>query len=392
MENVHGAGLQGQTKRKQERNKKRRENIRRKRKERIKKINQTLQELDDTTRELSQTRCKLIETRKRAAVLNKKSCVPPKRCFVSPHSFQSVSSSRCQLRSRPTPSSGLRSCSTSRASHTYTPEVLQQQIKKLDKGSLMACGSCSCELGSGTFGKCTKMIFCSTEVAVKTTTLPSYSHKDIMFEALVMKDVCCGHPNLPLFIGVCDQLDGRSKPLLVSRFYSVAGEPRTLHQHLVKQSKLQTTGAVNDMARILLGVCNGIEAIHQKGYLHNDLKCDNVVLSDCVPYMEKAPTVWPVIIDFGKAKPLSSPKSYKLNKTEIEQYLRRYTHLAPELIKGLHPQSVLTDVYSLGHVVKKVATVLSSQELRRIAKSCTSPDQGNRPTVLFISELISSLT
>ena len=23
--------------------------------------------------------------------------------------------------------------------------------------------------------------------------------------------------------------------------------------------------------------------------------------SDCVPYMEKAPTVWPVIIDFGEA-------------------------------------------------------------------------------------------
>ena len=91
------------------------------------------------------------------------------------------------------------------------------------------------------------------------------------------------------------------------------------------------------------------------------------MLSDCVPYMEKAPTVWPVIIDFGKAKPLSSPKFYKLNKTEIEQYLRRYTHLAPELIKGLHPQSVLTDVYALGHVVKKVATVIYVPSINRRA-------------------------
>ena len=75
------------------------------------------------------------------------------------------------------------------------------------------------------------------------------------------------------------------------------------------------------MAQILLGVCHGVEAIHQKGYLHNDLKCDNVVLSDCVPYMEKAPKVWPVIIDFGKAKPLSSPKCYRLNQAEMEKYL-----------------------------------------------------------------------
>ena len=388
MESVRGAAVQGPTKRKQERNKKRRGSVRR---ERIKQINQTLQELDDKTKELNKTRCKLAETRKRAAELTKRSCVPPKARFVSPHSLQGISSLRCQLRSRPTSSSGLRSCSTSRAGHMYTSETLQQQIKSLDKSSLMACGSCSCELGSGTFGKCTKMIFCSTEVAVKTTTLHSYSHKDIMFEAFVMTKVCCGHPNLPLFIGVCDQLDGISKPLLVSKFYSVAGEPRTLHQHLIRESKLYTTGAVNDLARILLGVCHGVEAVHQKGYLHNDLKCDNVVLSDCVPYMEKAPTVWPVIIDFGKAKPLSSPKSYKLNQAEMEQYLHRYTHLAPELIKGLHTQSILTDVYSLGHIVKKVATVISSQELRRIARSCTSPEQGNRPTVLFVSELIAGL-
>ena len=100
-----------------------------------------------------------------------------------------------------------------------------------------------------------------------------------MFEALVMTEICCGHPNLPLFIGVCDQLHSKSKPLLVSRFYLVAGEPCKLHQHLITQTKRQTTGAVNDMARILVGVCNGVEAIHQKGYLHNDLKCDNVVLN-----------------------------------------------------------------------------------------------------------------
>ena len=58
----------------------------------------------------------------------------------------------------------------------------------------------------------------------------------------------------------------------------------------------------NDRARILFGVCNGLAAIHKRGYLHNDLKCDNIVLSDCIPNCSKPSPVWPIIIDFGKAR------------------------------------------------------------------------------------------
>ena len=36
-----------------------------------------------------------------------------------------------------------------------------------------------------------------------------------------------------------------------------------------------------------------------KGYLHNDLKCDNIVLSDRLPAVDNL-SIWPVIIDFGK--------------------------------------------------------------------------------------------
>ena len=107
------------------------------------------------------------------------------------------------------------------------------------------------------------------------------------------------------------------KPLLVMKFYSVAGKACTLHRFLQdqRQPSMQTSN-LQDCARILIGVCNGLDAIHQKGYLHNDLKCDNVVVSDCVPHSSKAPSVWPIIIDFGKARSIKNPKSYKLDLTE----------------------------------------------------------------------------
>ena len=44
--------------------------------------------------------------------------------------------------------------------------------------------------------KGTKMLLCSTEVAVKETTLGTYSRENIMYEAMVMTEVCRGHPNL----------------------------------------------------------------------------------------------------------------------------------------------------------------------------------------------------
>lgn len=264
-------------------------------------------------------------------------------------------------------------------------------MNKLDRDSLKSpCEPNNCEVGSGTFGKCTKMILCATEVVVKATTLDIYSYDDIMFEAVVMSEVCRGQPNLPLFIGIYDH---SSKPMLVTKLYSVAGKPCTLHQYL-KNEKSYSRIHIKDWARILVGVCDGLDAIHQKGYLHNDLKCDNIVLSDCVPGSSITPPLWPIIIDFGKARPITSPKTYKLNELEKKDYLKTFTHLAPELVLGSCPQSVITDVYSLGQIIRKVAAVSSNQQLKAIARFCIKGISGNistRPSVLYVHDALSNL-
>ena len=383
------------TERKRERNKKRRRNIRSKRKEKLSQVYVVSKELDDKKKQLAQTRCKLVQARKIALELSRGQCKAPttsavRRC----NSITSVSSLQHLEQSRPTASSGLRTSHNCKLFH-HT-ESLGYQVRKLDSHSLRnpydaESGDVS-EVGSGTFGKCMKMILSATEVAVKSTTLASYSSESIMYEAAVMSEVCNGHPNLPLFIGVCDQPEC-PKPLLVIKFYSVSGEACTLHRYLKKQLQSQCISQkeLQNWARLLVGVCNGLEAIHHKGYLHNDLKCDNIVLSDCKACLDKAPSLWPVIIDFGKARPIKYPRKYKLTEAEKTKYLKAYTHLAPELVKGLCPQSESTDMYSLGHIIRKAAGVIASQHLKAIGKLCTKVDFANRPSIVYVRDSISEL-
>lgn len=133
--------------------------------------------------------------------------------------------------------------------------------------------------------------------------------------------------------------------------------------------------------QILFCVCHGLTTIDTKGYLHNDLKSDNVVLSDCLPMSKHAPSLWPVI-DFGKARSMKFPKMYKLTETEKTRYLHAYTHLARDLVSGLYPQSPATDIYLLG-VIIKVTTVTYSFQLKPISKLCVNVPT-NRPSMVCI--------
>ena len=107
------------------------------------------------------------------------------------------------------------------------------------------------------------MLLSATEVAVKSITVASYSTKDILYEAEVMAEVCCGHPNLPLFIGVYDHPEC-PKPLLVTKYYSIAGKACTFHQYLLNQHLSDSQVTSNNWAQILIGICRGVQAIHTR--------------------------------------------------------------------------------------------------------------------------------
>ena len=58
-----------------------------------------------------------------------------------------------------------------------------------------------------------------------------------------------------------------------------------------------------------------------------------------------------VLIDFGKATPLSASRRYNLSKTEKADYMVKFPHIiAPELVHGENKQSIYSDMNSVGKV------------------------------------------
>lgn len=229
-------------------------------------------ELEEKKEELTLTKHKLNQTKLNALELTKQLRVRqlPTQLKTYNWSKKKVSSrhvsSRLCILTKPTASSQLHS-----SQQLFTDKsILQCHVKKLDRYSLKSpTDTKNCDLGSGSFGKCTKMILSATEVAVKSTTLDSYSRDNIMYEAAIMTKVCSGHPNLPLFVGVYDHPE-HEKPLLIMKFYSIAGKSCTLHRYLHQQLQCHSL-TVQEWVHLLIGVCRGLEHIHDKGYLHNDL-------------------------------------------------------------------------------------------------------------------------
>ena len=167
------------TQRKRERNKRRRRSITVKRREMVR---NALKELEHKKTELAQTRSKLVQTRKRALELSKELCKPPVK---KGHSILSSVGFHTHFQTKPTASSGL--CSSHKLLYHSNSVLLECPVNKLDRYSLKTSDDgVTCEVGSGVFGKCTKMVLCATEVAVKVTTLKEYSYDSIMYEAKVM--------------------------------------------------------------------------------------------------------------------------------------------------------------------------------------------------------------
>ena len=85
--------------------------------------------------------------------------------------------------------------------------------------------------------------------------------------------------------------------------------------------------------------------IHMKGFVHNDLKGNNVLLT-----MKEQ--IWqPVIIDYGKSVKASEAKP-KQGSTSLLS--KRLSHIAPEIHSGQYPPSHASDIFSLGVILKKV--------------------------------------
>lgn len=214
-------------------------------------------------------------------------------------------------------------------------------IRRIDPSNLTLPEKTPAVLGEGSFGCVKKMLYHgSVEVAVKFLKGDA-NERHLIHEATVMHEIG-DHPGVPFLYGIC--IKDRSL-MLVMQCCSQDGRVVTLSDaaDLLELPNFS-------WSQIILKLTEALLFIHTKGFVHNDLKGNNVLLY-------KKEQIWqPLIIDYGKCVKVSEAKAKKSNSAQGSTSLSRkkWYHTAPEVFSGQHPPSHASDIFSLGVIFKKV--------------------------------------
>ena len=93
---------------------------------------------------------------------------------------------------------------------------------------------------------------------------------------------------------------------------------------------------------------DALHHVHGYGYVHNDLKANNVVLEK-----REDERLHPVLIDFGKSVSFDKAKNPAAKPAHMKgQYKDSY--IAPELVDGTGKPSIKSDNYAFAFLVKTV--------------------------------------
>ena len=221
-------------------------------------------------------------------------------------------------------------------------------------------------VGSGTFGSCFSAVYrsnLSVLVKVIKTKDSSRARQEVIHEAEVIANLG-DHSGIPHLFGVC--ID-KAPFYLVLQQHTVEGNSLTL-------SKAVATGFIKNTSeciKVLKEICEALMFVHNRGYLHNDLKGNNVVL--------EGSDLCPVVIDFGKSRKIKKAKFLK-PKLNPKEASRLYPHIAPELHRG-ERQTTSSDVYSFGALISRALKVgkFDIPALKNIAKKCLATNPKKRP-------------
>ena len=103
-----------------------------------------------------------------------------------------------------------------------------------------------------------------------------------------------------------------------------------------------------------------MQHVHEAGYVHNDLKSNNVVLEKRDDGKHH-----PVIIDFGKSVETEKAKTAVAKPLHVRSQYQN-TYIAPELVNGTGRPSIESDVFALGFLIKTVYKLLKFQSISTV--------------------------
>lgn len=188
-------------------------------------------------------------------------------------------------------------------------------------------------IGRGSFGVVKCQMYRGICVAVKEF-LPHTLKDSVMKEARLLFELC--HPYLPLLLGVCVS---KFPYIHVVQYYGIGLQSITFRREL---RECKFVSGYQTWIILCAQVIEAFRYLHNDvGLLHNDLKGDNVLITNCKQTGKKWPSMLTsldlqiVLVDFGKATKLGDGKKYSLSLSEKQQYHLFHPYIAPELIDGL---------------------------------------------------------
>lgn len=202
------------------------------------------------------------------------------------------------------------------------------------------------------------------------------ARRDLLHEAKIVSALG-DHPNLPMIFGVVT----KTLPLcLVTQFHGIKEESVTLHQ-AANASILTIANCIS----IFQKICCALGHVHSKGYLHNDIKANNVVLERTSVSEEFNP----VLIDFGKSGKASSALLYRRKGNVVNGKGKSY--LAPEVVSE-RLYSVASDIYSLGRMLKAISCMVGFYErVRGLVKASNTDKRSERLSLNVFSNKIAEV-
>ncbi|WP_086931997.1 serine/threonine-protein kinase [Agarilytica rhodophyticola] len=196
----------------------------------------------------------------------------------------------------------------------------------MDKGSYLQHYRIEKPLGSGGMGTVYLATDTKLERLVAIKTLNEEKQSSHYQERLRQESKILAQLNHPNIVQIYDFIEHENKVMLVMEY--IDGE--TLEQWCKRD--------IRDTTRVLplvIEIAKGLQAAHQHGIIHRDLKLDNIIIT---------PSGNIKIADFGIAKAISSDNSLK---TQDGLVLGSYCSMSPEQIYGQKLDGK-NDLFSLG--------------------------------------------
>jgi serine/threonine-protein kinase len=220
-------------------------------------------------------------------------------------------------------------------------EQLPEEDSALAPGAMVGEYQVSHKLGAGTFGD----VYAGDQPLIGKRVAIKVLHRRFSGNAAVVSRFVAEaravnrirHRNI-IDIFSFGTLPGSQPYFVMERLDGV-----TLGELLQREKRLSLGRAMP----IFRAIAEGLDAAHEVGITHRDLKPDNIFL-----VAEKDGTYSPRILDFGVAKLLDDESAHK---TATGAAIGTPSYMAPEQCRG-RPIDHRADVYALGVVIHEVLT------------------------------------